>query len=103
MRLELRCFEILHKKVSKQRLREKERKRARERGIEQMFVIEIWEDPLKKEMTTHSSILSWSIPWTGGLTGCSPWGHRVGHDWATNTLMIERLENTKLKVAARFF
>ena len=23
-----------------------------------------WEDPLEKEMTTHSSILAWSIPWT---------------------------------------
>ena len=29
-----------------------------------------WEDPLEKEMTTHSSILAWDIPWTeepGGL------------------------------------
>jgi len=24
-----------------------------------------WEDPLEKEMTTHSSILAWEIPWTG--------------------------------------
>ena len=23
-----------------------------------------WEDPLKKEMATHSSILDWEIPWT---------------------------------------
>ena len=23
-----------------------------------------WEDPLKKEMATHSSILVWEIPWT---------------------------------------
>jgi len=23
-----------------------------------------WEDPLKKGMATHSSILSWRIPWT---------------------------------------
>ena len=23
-----------------------------------------WEDPLGKEMATHSSILSWRIPWT---------------------------------------
>ena len=23
-----------------------------------------WEDPLKKEMATHSSILAWEIPWT---------------------------------------
>ena len=29
-----------------------------------------WEDALKKEMATHSSILAWRIPWTekpGGL------------------------------------
>ena len=29
-----------------------------------------WEDPLEKEMITHSSILAWEIPWTekpGGL------------------------------------
>ena len=23
-----------------------------------------WEDPLEKEMTTHSSTLAWRIPWT---------------------------------------
>ena len=23
-----------------------------------------WEDPLDKEMATHSTILSWRIPWT---------------------------------------
>ena len=29
-----------------------------------------WEDPLRKGMATHSSILAWRIPWTedpGGL------------------------------------
>ena len=29
-----------------------------------------WEDPLENEMATHSSILTWEIPWTekpGGL------------------------------------
>ena len=29
-----------------------------------------WEDPLEKEMATHSSILTWEIPWAevpGGL------------------------------------
>ena len=29
-----------------------------------------WEDPLEKEMATHSSILAWEIPWieeAGGL------------------------------------
>ena len=23
----------------------------------------VWEDPLEKEMATHSSILAWDIPW----------------------------------------
>ena len=23
-----------------------------------------WEDPLKEEMATHSSVLAWNIPWT---------------------------------------
>ena len=23
-----------------------------------------WEDPLEKEMATHSSILAWRLPWT---------------------------------------
>ena len=40
-----------------------------------------WEDPLDKEMATHSSILAWKISWS--LVGCSPWYHRVGHNWAT--------------------
>ena len=40
-----------------------------------------WEDPLEKEMATHSSILAWRIPWTeepGGLE--STGSQRVGHD-----------------------
>ena len=46
-----------------------------------------WEDPLEKEMTTHSSILAWRIPWTvepGGLQ--STGSQRIRHDWMTNTL-----------------
>ena len=34
-----------------------------------------WEDPLEKEMATHSSILSWRIPWTEEpLSWKQPWG-----------------------------
>ena len=39
-----------------------------------------WEDPLEKEMATHSSILVWEIPWTeepGGLQSVG--SQRVGH------------------------
>ena len=41
------------------------------------------EDPLEKEMATHSSTLAWRIPWRS-LVDYSPWGRkdsqRVGHD-----------------------
>ena len=33
------------------------------------------EDPLEKGMATHSSILTWEIPWTED-PGYSPWGHK---------------------------
>ena len=45
-----------------------------------------WEDPLEKEMATHSSILAWKISWTKEPGGLQSMGsQRVGHDWATNT------------------
>ena len=43
-----------------------------------------WEDPLEKEMATHSSILAWRIPRTEEPCGLQTKGsQRVGHDWAT--------------------
>ena len=39
-----------------------------------------WEDPLEKEMATHSSILACKILWTEEPGGLQPMGHRVGHD-----------------------
>ena len=44
------------------------------------------EDPLEKEMATHSGILAWRIPWTeepGRLQSAG--SQRVRRDWATNT------------------
>ena len=39
------------------------------------------EDPLEKEMATHSSILAWRIPWTEEPDGLQSTGlQRVGHD-----------------------
>ena len=32
------------------------------------------EDPLEKEMTTHSSVLAWEIPWTEEPGGLQPMG-----------------------------
>ena len=39
------------------------------------------EDPLEKEMATHSSILAWKIPWTEETGKLQSMGsQRVGHD-----------------------
>ena len=43
------------------------------------------EDPLEKEMATHSSTLAWKIPWTekpGRLQSME--SQRVRHDWVTS-------------------
>ena len=51
---------------------------------------EIWvrslgqEDPLEKEMATHSSILAWKIPWMEEPSRLQSMGlQRVRYDWAT--------------------
>ena len=56
--------------------------------MQEMWVQSLgWEDPLEKEMATHSSILAWEIPWTGdldrNLAGHSPQGHRIRLDLVT--------------------
>ena len=47
-----------------------------------------WEDPLVKEMATHSGTLAWKIPWPRSLVGYSPWGRRVRHDWARGQALL---------------
>ena len=40
-----------------------------------------WEEPLEKEVASHSSILAWRIPWTEEPGGLQSMGsQRVGHD-----------------------
>ena len=41
------------------------------------------EDPLEKEMETHTSILAWKIPWTGAWWATVHGITRIGHDLAT--------------------
>ena len=43
-----------------------------------------WEDPLEKEMATHS----WRIPWTVESRG----SQTVGQDWMTNTFTFRRCQ-----------
>ena len=39
------------------------------------------EDPLEKEMATHSSTIAWKVPWTEELGKLQPMGsQRVGQD-----------------------
>ena len=41
----------------------------------------VWEDPLEKEMATHSSTLAWKILWTEEPGRLHSMGlQRVGHD-----------------------
>ena len=58
-----------------------------------------WEDPLEKEMATHSSILAWKIPWTEEPGRLQSMGlQRVGHDWATLLLRSP----IRLKISSGF-
>ena len=55
------------------------------------------EDPLEKEIATHSSILAWEIPWTGETGGLHFMAlQRVEHNLvvkqATATIKIGTLE-----------
>ena len=48
----------------------------------------VWEDPLEKEMATHSSIPAWRIPWTEEPGRLQSMGfQRVRHQLATNTIL----------------
>ena len=38
-----------------------------------------WENPLEKEMATHSSILAWEIPWTEEACGLQSMGSQELH------------------------
>ena len=46
------------------------------------------EDPLEKEIATHSSILAWIIPWTEPGRLQSVGSQRVGHDCVTEHIHI---------------
>ena len=51
-------------------------------AVQETWVLSLGrEDPLEKEMATHSTILAWRIPWTeeaGGLQSMR--SQRVGYD-----------------------
>ena len=43
-----------------------------------------WEDPLEKEMVTHSSSLAWEIPWTEEPEGLQSMGSQKELDTTSN-------------------
>ena len=48
-------------------------------------------DPLEKEMATHSIILAWKIPWLQEPGGLQSIGlHRVGHDWSNSSTLLKK-------------
>ena len=56
-------------------------------------------------MATHSSILTWRIPWTEGPSGLQSMGsQRVGHGWVTNTFTFttHTLGNANLNESLHF-
>ena len=67
------------------------------KNLSAMQETQVWslgqEDPLKKEMTTHASILVWKIPWTeepGGLL--SKGLQRVRRDWETKHTSMRKMK-----------
>ena len=56
-----------------------------------------WEDPLEKEMATHSSTLAWKIPWTEETGGLQSVGSQRGErDWATSLCTFVPVSQARL-------
>ena len=62
------------------------------------------EDPLEKEMTTHSSVLAWRIPWTEEAGGLQSIGlQRVRDDLSQQEQQIKTLEERITSLLLHFF
>ena len=68
-----------------------------------------WEDPLEKEIATHSSILAWEVHGHRSLVGYSPWGQKsqtrlskqsTAHKTIKMTLVRPLMTNFKVIVRA---
>ena len=56
------------------------------KNLPAMQETQVQEDPLEKEMATHSSILAWRTPWMEEPGGLQCIGlPKVGHNWVTDT------------------
>ena len=50
------------------------------------------DDPLEKEMATHSNILAWRIPGQRSLAGYSPWDRKQSNTTERQTQVLRRKE-----------
>ena len=63
-----------------------------------------WEDPLEKEMATHSNLLAWRIPWWRSLVAAVQRVTRVRCDWVTNTsTLILKEKRARSKTFTLYF
>ena len=62
--------------------------------IQETWVLSLGkEDLLEEEMTTHSRILAWRIPWTEEPGGLQSMGlQRVGGEWINKLLYMQTVE-----------
>ena len=59
-----------------------------------------WEDLLEEEVTVHSSILAWKIPWKEEPGGASPWGHKESD--RTKHKHLSHLQNQRVSRSVGF-
>ena len=52
-----------------------------------------WEDPLEQDMTIHSSILAWKIPWTGAWRSTVHRGRKESDMTDVTQYLAQRLES----------
>ena len=55
-----------------------------------------WEDPLVKEMASHSSLLAWRSLWTEEPGGPSPWAGKESDTTEQSTLTNEVFTESRL-------
>ena len=67
---------------------------------QEMWVLSLgWEDPLKKDMGTHSSIFAWRIPWTEAPGGIQSMGlQRAGHGLALSFFLYRNRQGSTVTV-----
>ena len=62
------------------------------------------EDPLEKQIATHSSILAWRISWAKEPCRLQSMGlQRVGHDWVNNTFTFHQIYFEFTEITMSFF